>query len=82
MRSKKKTGMTIFSLFFGPWFIYFLLSFFIGGYCVNYTVEFWSSYIKGVEIVIPFLPCAIAGLVISPVVIPLTVITWILSYII
>ena len=52
----------------------------IGGLATEYVVEFWASYLKGVPIDVPFLPCALAGLFLGEVTIPAAVVTWILSF--
>lgn len=59
-----------------------LFGFFVGGYCVKYDVEFWASYIKHTQVIVPFIPCGIAGLVLFEIAVPVAVITWVLSYII
>ncbi len=42
----------------------------IGGLATQYAVQFWASYIKGVQVSIPFLPCAVAGLFLGEVAVP------------
>ena len=54
---------------------------FIGGWAVQYTVEFWVTYLKGVPVHVPFLTCMIAGFFIAEVAVPAAVATWILSFV-
>lgn len=53
----------------------------IGGLATEYVVEFWASYLKGVPVNIPFLPCIVAGLFFGEITIPAAVATWILSFV-
>ena len=59
----------------------FSFNFFVGGWCLHYTVDFWADYVKGVDVTIPFLPCGVAAIFLAEIVIPVAVLTWILSYI-
>ncbi len=58
-----------------------VVNIFIGGWAVQYTVEFWASYFKGVAVHVHFLPCAIAGLFLGEIAIPAAIVTWILSFV-
>ena len=49
------------------------------GAALEWTVEFWASYAKGIPVDVPYWPCLL-GVLIGPLVIPAWVITLILSY--
>jgi hypothetical protein len=55
---------------------------FVGGWAVQYDVNFWASYIQHKPVRVPFFPCAVAGLFLSEISVPVALVTWILSYII
>ncbi len=52
----------------------------IGGWATQYTVQFWASYIKGVQVSVPFLPCAFAGLFLGEVAVPAAIATLVISF--
>ena len=53
----------------------------VGGLAVEYVVEYWATYIKGVPVDIPFLPCMGVGLFFGEFAIPLAFITWLFSFV-
>jgi hypothetical protein len=53
----------------------------LGTWATQYVVAFWTLYLKGVAVHLPFLPAAVAGLFLAEIVIPLAIATWILSFI-
>ncbi len=57
------------------------INIFIGGLAVQYTVNFWGTYFKGVPVYVPFFPCAIAGLFLAEVAVPAAIATWIISFV-
>ena len=57
-----------------------IINFTVGGFSVQYLVEFWASYIKGVPVDIPFFPCYIAGIFIGSATILFSILTWLMSY--
>lgn len=59
-----------------------LLNVTIGGLLVRYDVQFWASYFKGTQVAIPMFPCAIAGLFLGEIALPVAIITWLLSFVI
>lgn len=69
---------TIAFLIFGSLVI--VVNFFLGGLAVEYLVEFWVPYIKGVPVDVPFLPCGVAGIFLAECAIPLAILTWVLSF--
>lgn len=84
-KNKEDGRMTELAVIFGAYAFVLLavvaVSIFIGGWAVRYTVQFWGSYFKGTPVHVPFLPCAIAGLFIGSIAIPVAVATWVLSYV-
>ena len=75
---RKESEMKFIVLF---WAILLIGSILVGGYCVQYTVSFWSEYVKGTPVHIPFLLCCGIGLLSGEIAIPAAAITWALSYI-
>lgn len=71
------------------WGTVYAIVFFVGGFCIEYPVEFWAHYIKGVSVNIPFIPCGISAIVLGwlwkpyfPMIMTgIAIITWILSYV-
>lgn len=61
--------------------VFLLVNILLGGICTQYVVEFWGSYIKETVVDVPFFPCAIAGLFLGEIIIPLAVFTWIMSFV-
>jgi hypothetical protein len=59
-----------------------LFFFFVGGWTIQYDVDFWASYIQHKPVHVPFIPCAIAGIFLSEFSIPIALVTWIISFII
>ena len=53
----------------------------IGGWSVQYVVDFWGTYIQHKQVQVPMMPCCIAGLFLAEISIPAAVVTWILSFI-
>lgn len=66
----------IFNLF------YFAIALTIGAFACEYLVEFWMPYLLGTPVDIPFFPCLFGGIFFSTVLIPLAVLTWIISFVI
>lgn len=52
----------------------------VGGFSVQYVIEFWGSYAQHKTVIVPFLPCAIAGLFLGEISIPVAIVTWIVHY--
>jgi len=50
----------------------------VGGYATEYTLETWATYVKETVVDVPFLPCALAGLFLGEIIVPLAIVTWIL----
>ena len=61
------------------WVAYFLLAFFVGGWALQYDIHVWASYFKHVEVAVPFLPCAIGGIFLANIAVPVAILTWILT---
>lgn len=53
---------------------------FVGGYCTQYVVEYWGSYISGHAVHIPFVVAAVAGLFLGEFTVPAAIVTWLLSF--
>jgi len=62
----------------GCFFIILFLNLVLGGLATEYVLETWLTYLKETLIDIPFWPCAIAGLFIGEITIPLAIFTWII----
>ncbi|OHA14593.1 MAG: hypothetical protein A3G49_05370 [Candidatus Sungbacteria bacterium RIFCSPLOWO2_12_FULL_41_11] len=62
-------------------FVFITFNIFIGGWAVQYTVQFWGTYFKGVPVHVPFLPCMVAGLFFGEVAVPAAIATWVLSFV-
>lgn len=58
-----------------------LINLLVGGLATEYVVEFWASYLKGVPVDVPFLPCAVAGLFLGEITVPAAIATWVLSFV-
>jgi hypothetical protein len=58
------------------------LNLIFGGIATQYVIEFWGTYLKGVPVLVPLIPCIVAGLFLGEVTIPLAVLTWVFSSII
>ncbi len=54
----------------------------VGGFATEYVIEYWGSFIKGEIVDIPFFPCFIAGIFIYKIIIPIAIITWLISFVI
>jgi hypothetical protein len=67
------------------WFVCVLLfmtfNIFVGGFCVEYVIEHWASYLKGVPVDVAFWKCCIAGLFLGEIAVPLAILTWIVMLI-
>ena len=50
----------------------------VGGYATEYTLETWATYVKEAVVDVPFLPCALAGLFLGEIIVPLAIATWII----
>jgi len=58
-----------------------IINVFWGGIATQYVVEFWAGYIKNRPVDVPFLPCALAGVILGEITIPAAVATWLLSFV-
>lgn len=58
-----------------------LINLTVGGFATKYVVQFWSSYFRKTPVTVPFPPCAIAGLFLGELTIPLAVVTWLFSFV-
>ena len=65
----------------GVFAVLILVGLTIGGFAVEYTVEFWGSYFRNVPVDVPFWACMIAGAFIGTIAIPVAVVTWLLSFV-
>jgi len=63
------------------WYSRGLINLLLGGICTEYVVEFWSSYFKEVAVDVSFWPCALAGLFLGEITIPLALFTYIMSFV-
>ncbi|NCN07746.1 hypothetical protein GW933_03560 [Candidatus Falkowbacteria bacterium] len=61
--------------------VFILINLLLGGICTEYVVEFWSSYFKEVAVDVSFWPCALAGLFLGEITIPLALFTYIMSFV-
>ena len=53
----------------------------LGGFCTQYSIDFWGTYLKGEPVAVPFFPCAVAGIVVGIPAIPIAAVTWLLSFV-
>ena len=53
-----------------------LLSFWVGGVCVQYDITTWSEVLAHKHVSPPFFPCAVAGVFVASIATPLAVVTW------
>jgi hypothetical protein len=63
-------------------FFYLIIAATLGGFCTEYTVEFWGGLIKGVPVDVPFYVCMIAALFIGSLAVPAAILTWLISFVI
>lgn len=59
-----------------------LFNILLGGVTTQYVAQFWGGYFTHQAVTIPFFVCALVGLVLGELTIPLAAITWLLSFII
>lgn len=72
MKTRMKKG-------FGCGCAIFILNILLGGICTQYTVNFWGTKIKKEPVHAPFVPCAVAGLFLGELTIPIAAVTWVLD---
>ena len=63
----------------GLWLTIVVVYALVGGYCLEYDVEFWGSYIKQHPIDAPYFWCCIGAIPLGTVAIPVAIVTKILS---
>ena len=66
----------------GCYLILYAIAGLIGGFCVQYVVDFWAPRLVHHAVHLPFFVAFIGGFLIGPVSVTLAVITWIASFII
>lgn len=70
----------IFGSFLGIMLFILALNVVFGGLATEYVVEYWASYSRQTPVDVPFFPCAVAGLFLGELTIPLAIVTWVLSF--
>ena len=66
----------------GVFLVLVFLNLTIGAWCLEYTVEFWASFIKGYPVDIPFWGAMLAAFPLGPPAIPAAALTWLSSFMI
>jgi len=61
---------------------FFIVAMLIGGFALEYDIEFWMPYIVNHAVDVPFGVCMIGGIFLSQFAIPIAILTWIISFII
>jgi len=60
--------------------VVFVIGFFIGGYCIQYTLEYWIGYHKAEVVDVSFLMCGIIGVFLGwNLGIVAALVTWVVS---
>ena len=57
-----------------------ILSFFIGGWSIKYTIEYWGTILTHTAVVVPFLPCGVAGIFLASIAIVAALATFAVSF--
>lgn len=79
-RSSNGAAAAAVGLVGGFWLAVIAINVSVGAFCLQYLVSFWSLYFTHVAKHLPFLPAAVAGLIVGPAAITLSVVTWVLSF--
>jgi len=78
IRVKNNEGLGLFlAVCFGALLIAVVLA--LGGFCTEYVIEFWGSYLKGQPVDVSFGLCVLLSLFLGETPVPLAVLTWVIA---
>jgi len=61
--------------------IMLIMNILAGGFTTHYVIEFWGAKIQHHPVNVPFLPCFVAGLFLGEFTIPISILTWMISFV-